>query len=1122
MPKTLHISLEQINRQSAKLRYFFDNPNAYQERDLKLESIQELIEAAESDYYTVSAADFVRTGRQLYFWLDSADRFLASAIKECRGTAELLVLAISTAGRLAHLPWELLHDEAGFFVQQKNPAIVPVRWRNQKSAAKTPANRALRGLFMATSPLNVKPVLDFEQEEGLILEATARQPLTLTVEESGDLEELENLVDSYQAGYFDLFHLTGHATLTGDGARFLTETETGQAFYATAQDIAQALSRMPRLVFLSGCRTGEAGQAGGVPSLAEGLLELGAQAVLGWGRPVLDRDASQAAAALYQALAKGYDLPGAAAKTYQALLEIEAPDWHLLRLYVAGDIPGPLVTPLRTPGRRPAPPPSVATRFLDEQQRVKVPTRQSFVGRRRPLQRCLQALRYNNNLVGVLLHGMGGQGKSSLAARLCDRLPDYRRLVWVGQVDEHALANRLADDLPHQFLRETLLDPQEPLKYKLRTVFSQLEKPLLLVLDDFEANFEQQDEQPLLRDGLPVLSPAAKKVIEALSFAISKTNGQHRLIVTSRYKPAVAEAAYLHHEHLPRLPEADVRKKVARLEREKEQFTPPADLKSQAIAVADGNPRLLEWLFEILAQKGLDQALILARMADKEIEFRADILASELLNQQAPPLRQMLALALVYHLPVPKAALAAICHQVPDLDQHLNRAAALGLLEITPHRPAEVYRAPRILAPLLEEELPAADQAALARLAAQTLYQLWRQEAETSTEEQGLEIYRLARAGQAVEMAIEMAGVLTNQWHNHSRFREAEELCQKTLEIAPADYRMLHNLARAEEILGHAGPALEHYQQALQDCPAEEEREKAAIMHNLAGLFTTYGKVDEALALYRQSLEIEESIGDVKMKGATLAWIAKIYADQGQIDEALALYRQSLEITESTGDVKGKSSILRLMAIIYTNKGQIDEALALYQQTLEITESIGDAGGKAATLHQMAGIYAKQGQIDEALALYRQSLETHESTGYAQGKATTWHNMAGIYTNQGQIDEALSLYRQSLEIQESIGYARGKAATLHQMAGIYAKQGQIDEALALYRQSLEIKESIGDVQGKAVTLANMGRLLALKQGDFETALAYLEESAAILERLKSPDVETVREMMGKVRGMAGR
>jgi hypothetical protein len=168
--------------------------------------------------------------------------------------------------------------------------------------------------------------------------------------------------------------------------------------------------------------------------MAEELLDKGAKAVLGWGQSVLESDATVAAAALYGALAAGYELTEALSRTYQALIKQQAQDWHLLRLYVAGTLPGNLVTPLRTRGRKPAPKPSVAERFLDPAGKVKVPTRGSFVGRRRQLQNCLRALRgvapltpqpwggqeEGQNLtppsfwesggqcLGVLIHGMGG------------------------------------------------------------------------------------------------------------------------------------------------------------------------------------------------------------------------------------------------------------------------------------------------------------------------------------------------------------------------------------------------------------------------------------------------------------------------------------------------------------------------------------------------------------------------------------------------------------------------------------------------------------------------------------------------------------------------------------------
>jgi CHAT domain-containing protein len=439
----LHLRLYPKGETSVELRFFVDNPNDYKERSLSLNVIADIIQQAEQEYYfpqdsrllrkRLSLEDYSITGRKLFNWLDGSDRLLSRTMQQHPG--ESWILAIDAAENLAHLPWEVLHDGNSFLVARM-PAVVPVRWVSDEGtrhvvSLQSPEplpNRALQVLFMATSPLGVKPELEFEAEEGRILEATARQPLALVVEESGSLTELGNLIDDYGKEYFDVLHLTGHATITEEGEpRFYTETETGECYLASAVDIVRTLkSRLPQLIFLSGCRTGQGGKLGAVPSLAEGLLKLGAKAVLGWGQTVLDTDATAAAAALYGELAAGYELTEALSRTYQALIGQQARDWHLLRLYVGRALPGQLVTTLKTPGRKRAPKPSVAEQFLDvDTRQVKVASRGSFVGRRRQLQRCLRALRGVAPLTPQLWAG-SNRGSDRLIKAILSNRRNYR------------------------------------------------------------------------------------------------------------------------------------------------------------------------------------------------------------------------------------------------------------------------------------------------------------------------------------------------------------------------------------------------------------------------------------------------------------------------------------------------------------------------------------------------------------------------------------------------------------------------------------------------------------------------------------------------------------------------
>ena len=926
--RIFHIDLRPKDDDHIALRYGWENLSEFQERVLPVSEISDLIARAERDYSVrLLPENYGVTWQHLYRWLDGSDRGREGQL---RAERDLTVLAIAAAGRLAHLPWEVLHDGNDFLVARLAPTIVPVRWSGLgtqplKVAEAKPANRALNLLFMATSPSAVEPVLDFEAEEGQILAATRKQPLALTVEESGCLDELRNLVDSHNRDWFDVLHLSGHADHSSEGPIFITETEFGQRQDATAQDIAKAVQfRFPAVVFLSGCRTGQSDRAGTVPSMAAQLLSHGAGTVLGWGQPVLDQDGITAAEALYGALAAAKTLPEALALTYQAMLEAKTRDWHLLRLYVAEAIPGALVTPIRTQGRKKAPKPSVVSVFLDaDGVGREVAGRESFVGRRKELQACLRALApySEEETLGVLLYGMGGNGKSTLALRLCDRLTNYEKVVWIGPVDENSLINKLADQVRAAELRQRLRQTEEPLKYRLEAVFRQLDTPLLLVLDDFEQNLETEDQR--LKAGIADL-------LKAMLWAIEQTESDHRLLITCRYKFEFSKIAKLYPQPLATFKGANLEKKCSRLAAFQPNSGVGRTLQAKAKALSDGNPRLLEWLSKVLVDKRTDADAILAAMEEKTEEFRENILAEILLGQQSEEMREFLRRGLVYELPVPKAAMVAVGNG--DAERHIERAVALGLMEQTTE---DALRVPRVL------PLEVAENKELAALAAKELYRLWWTEAESSSETQRFEIHRLAMLGEEGKIAAEITYRLANQFRGKNRYKEAVVLCQKSLQIVTS-HKLSHELATSAREIGEVDLASTFFDQALETCPDDDKSLKASILHESAILKANQGDVEGAIALYQQSLEIEEKIGNVGGIAPTLHQMATLKANQGDVEAAIALYQASLDITEKIGDVKTKAATLAMMGQLLADSNQdISTGLTYLQQSLEILQKIG-------------------------------------------------------------------------------------------------------------------------------------------------------------------------------------
>jgi tetratricopeptide (TPR) repeat protein len=363
-----------------------------------------------------------------------------------------------------------------------------------------------------------------------------------------------------------------------------------------------------------------------------------------------------------------------------------------------------------------------------------------------------------------------------------------------------------------------------------------------------------------------------------------------------------------------------------------------------------------------------------------------------------------------------------------EVEPHLQRAVALGLAETAPGPEGEgLFYVSPLLDPLLEPELTGDEMTEICGRAARFARQAWWMEAGSIKEGQLLEIHRLAILGGECEIAAQVVVAATNRWYDLSRFREIELLCQATIVQCP-DYRALHSLARAEEILGKTSEAGQHYEQALSQSPPVEADtvhdvigEHWALLHNLAGLTAQQGDIERALDLWNQSLALNEKIGDVKGKAATLHQMAGVINQQGDVERALDLWNQSLTLHERIGNVKGKAATLNQMAGVINQQGDVERALDLWNQSLALQEKIGDVKGKAVTLNNMAVVIAQQGDVERALDLWNQSLALLEKIGDVLAKAATLANMAWTAGQQGDRQREHHL---NLEAVQALAAAR--------------------------------------------------------------------------------------------------
>ncbi|WP_319576497.1 tetratricopeptide repeat protein [uncultured Desulfobacter sp.] len=1104
--KIINFKFKKVNSKHIELRYFVDNPNDFKRRILDVkEEIESLIKSADLNFFIRWKADLKKTGKDLFSWLDGSDRFFSKIIHCYRENARILILAFHSDDVLSDLPWEILHNDEKFLVEETNPRFVPVRFRGDELSIDhqdQAAERPLRLLFMATSPVYTTGLefeglefeglefegLEFEDEEYKILKATEKQPLMLTVEESGNLEELNDLILTYGKNFYDIFHLTGHAVLKKGKPFFLTETEYGESHLADSREIGQALvggDFINKLIVLSGCCTAKKGM---LPSLAESILvECSANAVLGWGYNVLDADASFATAELYKNLSAGIELIKALSMTYQKLIDEERRDWNLLRLYLRNKVPGAFVTASSLWKEQAAPAP-LEENYLDPEQTVKVASCREFVGRRRLLQkclRCLKSLRRTNDHMGVILYGLGGVGKSTLAARLRDRLNFKKSIVWVGMVDENSLIQRIRENLDgkiRESLDSILSNPSQNLEYKLKDCFEKIHYPILLIFDNFESNFEMEGNHPdLNRNGSPSISIEAQKVIEAVIFALRDLVGKsHRIIITTRQLFNFNERdKYFLLEQPKKLEKANFIKKTDqlaeekgltdRLDREKglKDYSNIKRLRKEADKISDGNPRLIEWLYDLLSlqDKNLDYDHILNRMKGRQSEFLENILAGELLKSQSSDLRKTLALGLIYELPVPIEALRTICRSIPELDIpeldiHIKRANELGLIERHkgyPGSTTELYRVPRCLSSLLISEIPSELIENIHCAASKILNEIWL--SHNTSEEREKEVHRLALAGKEIELSINIAKKLSYEWDEQERYKEIEDLCLSTLKsIEDLSLNTLKNgvsyhelyfrLAIAQGVLGEYKLAKDNYILAIKSCPEWDRKCQAKYLKCLGSLCNTQGDLANAEKYCTESLQIRNDYGGTKREIAeSLHAVGNVFANQGKIKEALEKYHQSFKMKLVINDKRGMAESIHALAYYIAKLNCVTSVLALYKKALKLNEEANDILGRASNLNQMARIHAKNNETEKAKELSKESFNLSKSVGDIRGIVESRKTEAFINSREKDFDEAMESCKKALKIVQDIGDEKEENIIEKTIEYIELKQGIPDDII---------------------------------------------------------------------------
>ncbi|WYM01299.1 MAG: tetratricopeptide repeat protein [Gloeotrichia echinulata DVL01] len=311
----------------------------------------------------------------------------------------------------------------------------------------------------------------------------------------------------------------------------------------------------------------------------------------------------------------------------------------------------------------------------------------------------------------------------------------------------------------------------------------------------------------------------------------------------------------------------------------------------------------------------------------------------------------------------------------------------------------------------------------------------------------------------------------------------------------------LISLGNAYNSLGEYQQAIDYHQQSLEIFRDIGDRNGEGLsLMNLGLAYFFQGQYPQAIDLFQQSLEIAREIGDRNTEGKSLANLGLAYLSLGQYPQAIDLFQQSLEIAREIGDRNTEGNSLSSLGSAYLSLGEYQQAIDYHQQSLEIAREIGDRNSQGKSLMNLGLAYFFQGQYPQAIDLFQQSLEIAREIGDRNSEGKSLANLGLAYFSQGQYPQAIELLQQGLEIAREIGDRNGVGKSLANLGTVYLKQGQYQQAIEFYQQSLEIFREIGDRNGVGASLIGLG-IAYRSLGEYQRAIELLQQGLEIAGKI---------------------
>jgi tetratricopeptide (TPR) repeat protein len=335
----------------------------------------------------------------------------------------------------------------------------------------------------------------------------------------------------------------------------------------------------------------------------------------------------------------------------------------------------------------------------------------------------------------------------------------------------------------------------------------------------------------------------------------------------------------------------------------------------------------------------------------------------------------------------------------------------------------------------------------------------------------------------------------------------------------PEPLTSCNNLARAYLDAGRLDRAIPLFEQTLADRQrvlGSDHLDTLTSRNNLARAFHDAGHLDRAIPLFEQSLaDLRRVLGSDHPNTLTArSNLAAAYRAAGNLSQAFPLFEQALADQQRVlgSDHPTTLDCRNVLALACLDVEDLDRAIPMLEQTLADRQRVlgSDHPNTLSSRNNLASAYQKAGDVDQAIRLFKQNAaELDRVLGSDHPQVLTSRgNLAGAYMAAGDLDLAIRLFKQALaERQRVLGSDHPDTLISRDNLGAaYHRAGRLGRAIRLFKENLtERQRVLGSDHPTTLESRNHLACAYLDSEHLDRAIPLFEQNLADLSRVLGND-----------------